>query len=73
MKNKIIFWIIGVLLSIPIAFAQTGFFNQVSGNSMVDFAITVLVIFLVFDSVRKMFKKGEGGKRVGFIGFFKSD
>lgn len=57
MKLKIVLWIIGMILSIPVALAQTGLFTQASGNSMVNFGITVLVVFIVADVIRRRFRK----------------
>jgi len=58
MMKKILI-LITALASIPVAFAQTGLFNSTGSNSFVTFGITILVVFMVIEAIRRQFKKNK--------------
>ncbi len=59
MRMKILFWIIAMISSIQIAFAQTGLFTPTGGNAFIAFGITILVVFIILEAIRRQFKKGK--------------
>ena len=54
MKIKILAWIIGMVLSSSIAFAQTGLFNDVTATTFATTGIIIVVVILV---IKEMFKR----------------
>ncbi len=56
MKMKIFIWIIGTLLLIPVALAQTGLFSTEGGTSLATFGILAVIAFFVIKEIAKNFK-----------------
>lgn len=55
MTKKLIIWIAGILMSIPIAFAQTGLFDAGTAGTFAIAGITIIVIIIVFKELFKRF------------------
>jgi len=56
--KKTIALAIGFILSIPIAFAQTGLFNDATATTFAITGITIVVVIVVIAEIfKKLFKK----------------
>lgn len=59
MRRMIGVWIITILSSVPVAFAQTGLFNIDTGVAFLTVGVFILIIFFIGDQI---FKQMRGKK-----------
>lgn len=55
MNKKIIIYLLGIVLLMPIVLAQTGLFSSGGVSSFVNFGVTIVILFVVFKTLGKQF------------------